>query len=136
MYVNKNKRFYNFLWICWAKPVQLPTTLGPLLLNIFINNIFLFVEKSEVCNFADGNTSNSYGKDLLGIEQDLIYDMEILFKWFTTNSLKSNPEKFQSMIVGEKTCCNHALVKISKFVDANEYVILLGITIEKKNDFQ
>ena len=118
------------------KPVQLPTTLGPLLLNIFVNNIFFFVEKSEVCNFADGNTSNSYGKDLLGIEQDLIYDMEILFKWFTINSLKSNPEKFQSMIVGEKTCCNHALVKISKFVDANEYVILLGITIEKKNDFQ
>ena len=136
MYVNKNTRFCNFLWICWAKPVQLSTTLGPLLLNIFINNIFLFVEKSEVCKFADGNTSNSYGKDLLGIEQDVIYDMEILFKWFTTNSLKSNPEKFQSMIVGEKTCCNHALVKISKFVDANEYVILLGITIEKKNDFQ
>ena len=83
----------------------------------------------------DGNTSYSYGTDLLRIEQDLIYDMEILFKWFTINSLKSNPEKFQSMIVGEKTCCNHALLKNLKFVDANEYVILLGITIEKKLTF-
>ena len=116
------------------KPVQLPT-LGPLLLNIFINNIFLFVEKSEVCNFGDGNTSYSYGKDLLRIEQDLIYDMEILFKWFTINSLKSNPEKFQTMIVGEKTCCKHPLVKNSKFDDANEDVSLLGITIEKKLTF-
>ena len=39
------------------------------------------------------------------------------------------------MIVGEKTCCQHTLVKNSKFDDANEDVILLGITIEKKLTF-
>ena len=27
-----------------------------LLFNIFINDIFFFVEKSEICNFADDNT--------------------------------------------------------------------------------
>ena len=30
--------------------------LGPLLFNIFINDIFFFIEKSEICNFADDNT--------------------------------------------------------------------------------
>ena len=30
--------------------------LGPLLFNIFINDLFLNVVKSEVCNFADDNT--------------------------------------------------------------------------------
>ena len=32
------------------------SVLGPLLFNIFINDLFLFVEKSDVCNFADDNT--------------------------------------------------------------------------------
>ena len=30
--------------------------LGPLLFNIFINDIFVFIEKSEICNFADDST--------------------------------------------------------------------------------
>ena len=34
----------------------------PLLLKIFINDIFLFLEKSEVCNFADDNTIFSLKK--------------------------------------------------------------------------
>ena len=38
--------------------------LGPLLLNIFIKDIFFFVEKSEICNFADDNTVYSCEKDL------------------------------------------------------------------------
>ena len=38
--------------------------LGPLLFNIFINNIFLVVEKSGICNFADDNTLVSHGSTL------------------------------------------------------------------------
>ena len=34
---------------------------GPLLFNIFINDIFLFIEKSDICNFADDNTFFSCG---------------------------------------------------------------------------
>ena len=32
------------------------SVLGPLLFNIFINDIFFFFEKPEICNFADDNT--------------------------------------------------------------------------------
>ena len=30
--------------------------LGPLLFNIFINDLFLFIKESDICNFADDNT--------------------------------------------------------------------------------
>ena len=32
------------------------SVLGPLLFNVFINDLFLFIDKGEICNFADDNT--------------------------------------------------------------------------------
>ena len=80
--------------------------------NIFINNIFFFVEKSEICNFADGNTAYSYGKYLPKIKEDLICTMKNILKWFRLNSLKANPEKFQFVILGDRTCYKH-IIKIN-----------------------
>ena len=69
--------------------------LGSLLFNIFINDIFFFVEKSEIYNFADDNTIYSCGKDLPKIKEDLICTVKNILKWFRLNSLKANPGKFQ-----------------------------------------
>ena len=33
------------------------SVLGPLLFNLFINDLFFVVENSEVCNYADDNSS-------------------------------------------------------------------------------
>ena len=38
--------------------------LGPLLFNIFINDLFFSITKSEICNFANDNTLYSNNKDL------------------------------------------------------------------------
>ena len=74
--------------------------LGPLLFNIFINDFFLNVTKSEVCNFADGNTLYSFDKKLDTIFSNLKYDLENVMSWFQTSYLKSNASKFQFMILG------------------------------------
>ena len=38
--------------------------LGPLLFNLFINDLFFSITKSEVCNFATDNTFYSSNKEL------------------------------------------------------------------------
>ena len=45
--------------------------LGPLLFNIFTNDIFFFIEKSEICNFANDNTPHSCDRNLLRIKKIL-----------------------------------------------------------------
>ena len=71
--------------------------LGPLLFNTFINDVFFFVEKSDICNVADDNTTYSCGIDLPKIKKDFIC-LKILFRaynfimyknifeWFRLNS--------------------------------------------------
>ena len=77
--------------------------------NIFINDIFFFVENSEICNLPCDNTVYSCGKDLAKIKEDLICTMKNVLKWFMLNSLKTNPGKFQFMVLGDKTCYKHIL---------------------------
>ena len=54
------------------------SVLGPLLFNIFINNIFLAIEKSDIFNFANVNTLYSHGSNLPLIPGNLEHDMSDL----------------------------------------------------------
>ena len=54
-------------YIDWANVIRgIPQgyILCPLPFNIFINDIFLVVEKSNICNFTDDNTLYSHGSNL------------------------------------------------------------------------
>ena len=76
--------------------------LGPLLFNIFINDLFFVIEKSDICNFADDNTLYSCGANLKTVLGNLEHDASKLLYWFKINSMKANPEKFQFMILSKK----------------------------------
>ena len=73
--------------------------LGPLLLNIFINNLLFLQKKSEICNFADDNTLYSCNKELGTITLNLEYDMTNILSWFRYKIVKTNPGKFQFVIL-------------------------------------
>ena len=90
-------------WVNVIRGIPQGSILGSLLFNIFINDIFLVVEKSDICNFADDNTLYSHGSNLPLILNNLEHDMRNLLYWFKINSLKANPKKFQSMVLGKKT---------------------------------
>ena len=102
--------------------------LGPLLFNVFINDIFMFIEKSEICNFADDNTIYDCGENLSNILENLKHDMRILLKWFRINSLQANPGKFQFMILGKKRNSVKLIINSTK-IEESKKVVLLGITI-------
>ena len=45
--------------------------LGPLLLNIFLNDIFYFINNDNLCNCADDNTLSFVGKKLNMVKETL-----------------------------------------------------------------
>ena len=61
---------------------------------------FLFLEKTNICNFADDNTIYRCDSDLEIILEDLQHDMKILLSWFKINLMKPNSKKFHFMILG------------------------------------
>ena len=65
-------------WANVARGIPQRRILEPLLFNIFINDIFLLIEKSHICKFADDNTLFSCGDNLSVILKSLEHDMKIL----------------------------------------------------------
>ena len=63
----------------------------------------MIIEQSDICNFADDNTLYSWGQRLTKIKVNLIFDTKRILNWFRLNSLKSNPGKFQFMILGDES---------------------------------
>ena len=69
--------------------------LGSLLFNIFINDIFLFLQKCDLTNYADKSD-----KRVSTIINSLRHEFTILSKWFYNNFMVLNPEKFSFMLLG------------------------------------
>ena len=90
-------------WYDIVRGVPQASILGPLFFNLFINDLFLFIERTNICNFADDNTIYSCNINLQTILIDLKFDMQNILKWFKVNSMKPNPKKFQFMVFGRTT---------------------------------
>ena len=106
--------------------------LGPLLFNIFMNDIFLFVENTNITNYADDNTPYAIESNLDTLLHTLQHDTSILLTWFHDNEMKSNNDKCHLIIVNG----NENKIKIgNQEIAESKSVKLLGVTIDNKLDF-
>ena len=73
--------------------------LGPILFNVFLNDIILFIENSDLHNFADDNTIAAASDSIEDLLTLLTKESEIAIDWFTDNEMLVNPGKFQAIII-------------------------------------
>ena len=73
----------------------------------------------------------SCGDNVSVILKSLEDDMKILLRWFSLNSLKANPGKFQFMIFGKSIWPKDCLAIESIGVKDSDHVEVLGITTDK-----
>ena len=64
--------------------------LGPLLFNIYLNDLFFLSEYTDLCNFAGGTTFFACDMDLNSLIKRLEHDSFLAIEWFENNNMKLN----------------------------------------------
>ena len=109
--------------------------LGPLLLNIFISDRFLFASNSSLSNYADGNTLYAFGYNLEEIKNTLRFDFYLVSGWFEQNYMVLNTDKCHFMCLAKDTENETFIFNNSILNNSNEEKIL-GITNDNKLSFK
>ena len=132
--VKIGNNFSDFLLLKIGVPQG--SIMGPLLFNIFINDLFEFVEEASLCNFADDNTLSTFAKNLSQVLQSLKLETMNLLEWFRVNSIAANPGKFQLMLLGNVGNIDLITLNIGSItIVPKNCVKLLGNQIDCKLNF-
>ena len=82
--------------------VQQESILGPLLFNIFLNDIFFFVKGSKITNYAGENTTYATEDNVENLQKTLERETTILLDWSKWNEMESNTDKCHLIIVNNQ----------------------------------
>ena len=114
-----------------TKGVLQGSILGPVIFNIFLNDIFYFIEKGKLFNYADDNTLSFSHPDFATLLTVLEQESRVLIDWVSRNCIKANPEKVQAFAVGEKTFVEKPTFKIGETeIECEKTVKRLGLEID------
>jgi retron-type reverse transcriptase len=123
-------------WADIHKGVPQGSILEPLLFNVFINDIFLFVKNESLYNYADDNTLSFCSPEFDLLISTLKSESKILIEWFRVNKMQANPDTFQVLAVGKKTYDKNPSIHIQNSdLTCEKTVKLLGIEIDYQLNF-
>ena len=109
--------------------------LGPLLFNIFLNDIFLSLQKCDLANYTDDSTLDISDKSISNIMNSLSHDFTILSKWFYNNFMVLNTVKCSFMLLGADDELQTNLVCGNETLKNSKQEKVLGVTIDNKLNF-
>ena len=121
-------------WLNLMKGVPQGSILGPLLFNIFLNDIFYSIK--GLYNYADDNTISRYGETVSVVKRLLEDATKGALDWFSNNEMQANPSKFQALLLGRDTEKSSISFNVSGTnITPSTSVNLLGVEIDNKLNF-
>ena len=109
------------------------TILGHLLFNIFMYDMFYFLEDFDIANYADDSTPYCAGKSAKFVASNLKQSSIIPLKWLNNNYMKVNIGKGHLLLSGTSRAT--AMIDNS-YIESEDEQVLLGITIDSNLTFE
>ena len=112
-------------WLVLKNGVPQGSILGPLLFNIFLNDMFYFIKDAKMANYADDNTVYTSKNNIQDLLKTLKDETSVIINWFRINEMKPNNDKCHLIV------CNHDHLSVTlgkEKIETSDSVELLGVT--------
>ena len=111
--------------------------LGPILFNIFFNDMHNIFDKCSLNNYADDNTLDDHASSIPMLVDSLEKDSQKAIDWFKSNQMIANSDKFKAIIITKNGSDTSGIeLKINgEIIHTQKEVTLVGVTIDNKLSF-
>ena len=109
--------------------------LGPPLFNILINDIFLFLQKCDLANYANDSTMYTSDKRVSTVIDSLSHEFTILSKWFYNNFMVLNSDRCLFMLLGVVDSLQTNLVCGDVILKNTKHEKVFGVILDNNVNF-
>ena len=116
------------------------SSLGPLLWNIFQNDLPLNVHTSNLFMYGDDHQVYQSGSDITTIISELTNEAENVSRWYRANLLHANPKKYQVLVMTPRNVDKDAKDECILVIDNQKLkptanLRIFGVNIDDKLSF-